>query len=148
MFAYLILSYALPILIIQKKLRKHYREWIRMGAYWGRHYRKIIVRNKVFYTDEFTGDLFIAAICGLLGGGFGCKILLFNFDLADYIKDDILIVSIIASSIIMFVVTQIERFRIIDDELSIHKEMQGNDFDELEELEKMKGDCKEYILNK
>ena len=147
-FAYLVVSYALPILIIQKKLRKHYREWIKMGAYWGRHYRKIIIKNKVFYTDEFTMDLFIAAICGSLGGGFGCKILLFNFDLADYVKDDIWIASMIASSIIIFVVTQIERFRIIDDELSIHKEMEGNDFNELKELEKKKRDCKEYILNK
>jgi len=144
---YLALSYALPIFIIQNKLRKHYREWIRWGAYWGRHSRKIIIRNKVFYTDEFLMDLIIAGIVGLLGGGFGCKILFFNFYLADHIKDDIWIASVIANSIILFVATQIERFYIIDDELSIYKEIKGNEFIESEEFKKMKRDCKKYIVN-
>ena len=120
-----------------------------MGAYWGRHYRKIIVRRKIFYTDEFIMDLVRATLCGFLGGGFGCKVLLFNFDLPDYIKDDVRIASIVASStIIIFIATQVERFRIIDDEISIHKSIKGDDFNEGEELDKMKRDCKDYILNK
>lgn len=147
-FVYLAASLALPLYFIRKDLRKHYREWIGIGAYWGRRYRKIIVKQKIFYTDESTLDLVRATLCGFLGGGFGCKILLFNFDLPDYIKDDVRIASIVASSIIIFIATQIERFRIIDDEISIHKCIKGDDFDEGEELDKMKRNCKDYILNK
>jgi len=146
-FVYLLMSTVLPLYFIKKSLRKHYREWIGMGAYWARHYRKIIIKQKVFYTDEFTMDLIIAILSGFLGGGFGSKILLWNFDLPNYIKDDIRIAAIIASSILVFFVTQVERFRIIDDELSILKRIKGDNFHEDKEMEKMKRDCKDYIIN-
>ena len=86
-------------------------------------------------------DLIIAILSGFLGGGFGSKILLWNFDLPNYVKYDIKTASIIASSILIFFVTQVERFRIIDDELSIFKRIKGDNFHENKEIEKMKRDC-------
>lgn len=58
------LCYALPREYMRRSAAQHYREWVRARAYWGRHYDKWIVGDRIFYTDEFWGDITFCLFAG------------------------------------------------------------------------------------
>jgi hypothetical protein len=49
---------------MRRSAAQHYREGVRARAYWGRHYDKWIIGNRVFYTDEVLGDILSCLFAG------------------------------------------------------------------------------------
>ena len=63
-FGWTTLCYALPREYMRRSAGQHYREWVGTRAYWGRHYDKWIIGDRVFYTDEFWGDIIFCLVAG------------------------------------------------------------------------------------
>jgi hypothetical protein len=131
-------SYALPHRFIQAALRDHYRDWMTSQAYWGRAYYKWIVKYRIFYTDEFTSDLLIAALCGLISGAIFSLLSPMMFD--GFLREDLFLElflpPFVATTALLFVTAQIERMQFIDDELRTRKELEPK-FDNLAWLEEI-----------
>lgn len=143
MCGYIIFSYALPSLFIQRSLRKHYREWIvDSGAYWGRAYDKWIISNRVFYTDELTWDILTSLFSGIVFGNIGARILLIYLEID---QQFILITgTAISSALLLFAFAQLERFRLIDATLEI-KKLTDPQFDNESEIKQLLDHDRQFI---
>ena len=131
---YILLSYALPREVIRKSLRKHYREWVTTGAYWHRNYDKWVVRRRVFYTDEFWGDLQLAVVCGLLLGS-GAAFAFLWFTKVEEVPF-FFWGTILSTTFLLFVLAQVDRLQFIDAEIEL-KKLANSAFDPELELKKL-----------
>ena len=104
-----------PREFMRGSVSQHYREWVQARAYWGRAYDKWIIGDRVFYTDEFWGDLFSSACAGVaLNLVYFCllsQIAPEHFDLP------ILLAATASTPIILFFTRQYDRCRISDEEV-------------------------------
>lgn len=118
--AFILFSYALPSYFIQRSLRRHYREWIvDSKAYWHRFSDKWVIGNRVFYTDELTYDILVSLLYGIVLGNIGARIL-FSFLEIDQ-KFVFIVGTAIATALLLFAFTQLERVRLIDAALEVKK---------------------------
>lgn len=145
---YLLITTALPLIIIRKKLIAHYRRTISRTSYWHNHQRKVIIMGKIYYLDDLFLDCIVSVGLGFLCGGQGSKILLCNLYAHDFIKHDFFIASSISVGFLILIVTQVMRFETITEELVHFKSLQGEKFDEKSEELKMRREGQHFILNK
>ncbi len=132
---YIAISYALPKELIQRSLRTHYREWIiASGAYWGRSYDKWIIGSRVFYTDEFWGDVLTSVLSGLVLGSLGTAALI-GITGIGFISF-LYFATSTSVTVLLFFLTQLDRIRLIDSELQV-KKMARPSFDNELEIKKL-----------
>ena len=115
---YILLCYALPHLLFKFFLRRHYKDWVKSGAYWRRSYPKFIIKGRIFYRDELWHDVVGAALCGVIFGTAGTIVLFYMIQLDSYYRYLLILPSVAASFVLLLVSIIVERITIIDDEIS------------------------------
>jgi hypothetical protein len=104
-----------PREFMRRSVSQHYREWVQARAYWGRGYDKWIIGDRIFYTDEFWGDLFSSVLVGV-ALNFAYFYLLTQFA-TEHIDLPILLAATATTPIILFFTRQYDRCRVSDEEV-------------------------------
>jgi hypothetical protein len=138
--AWLVLCYAIPREVMQRSVRQHYREWVKVRAYWRRNYDKWIVGNRIFYTDEFWSDIVESLFFGLAPSlvYVACLKRITNID--DYYP--FLVASAVSSTAILFILRLNDRCHIADDEIARRHELAPSFSGESEMKEVLSSDQK------
>jgi hypothetical protein len=104
-----------PREFMRRSVSQHYREWVPVRAYWGRAYDKWIIGNRVFYTDEFWGDLFFSVFAGA-ALNFAYFYVLTQIA-SEHIDLPILLAAAASTPIILFLTRQYDRCQVSDEEV-------------------------------
>lgn len=104
-----------PREFMRHSVSQHYREWVQARAYWGRAYDKWVIGNRVFYTDEFWGDLFSSLLAGVALNV--AYLYLFSQIATEQADLPILLAATASTPIILFFTRQYDRCRISDEEV-------------------------------
>ena len=115
-FAWMLLCYAVPREFMRQSIAQDYRKYVTTRAYWGRRYDKWIVGSRVFYTDEFWGDIFSALLVGV-GVNFGYLILLSQIT-SPNVDPHIFLAFIVSLPILLFILRLYDRCQLADEEIA------------------------------
>lgn len=127
---------------MRHSISQHYREWVRARAYWGRTYDKWIIGNRVFYTDEFWGDLLASMFAGV-ALNFAYIYLLTQFT-TEPVDLPILLAATASTPIILFATRQYDRCRVSDEEVDRRQEMDPSFSGEVE-MSRLLGSDQKYV---
>jgi hypothetical protein len=141
--AYVLISYAAPRELLRKSLERHYRDWIvNSKAYWLRASDKWVINQRIYYTDELRNDVLVSVLFGTFGGlgGIYAFVTLTSRELAGFLAAP----TIPSTVLLLFVLTQVDRVRLIDTEIALRKLIDPQ-FDHEVELNNMLSSDRKWI---